>query len=155
MSVDKCIYMWKKVSRWAVPHSLWAPWIVPARLLCSQNSPGKDTGVGGHALLQGIFPPQGSNPGLLSVGGFLTVWATKEVSVVNEGPDTTSAPLLWNSDLCYLNRECMAFSFLFLKRKIKSILDLNNFVLFLSARKMWVFAPLIFYNCISFRCTVG
>ena len=28
------------------------------------NSPGKNTGVGCHALLQGIFPTQGSNPGL-------------------------------------------------------------------------------------------
>ena len=27
--------------------------------------PGKNTGVSGHALLQGIFPTQGSNPGLL------------------------------------------------------------------------------------------
>ena len=27
--------------------------------------PGKNTGVGGHALLQGIFPTQGSDPGLL------------------------------------------------------------------------------------------
>ena len=27
-------------------------------------SPGKNTGVGRHALLQGIFPTQGSNPGL-------------------------------------------------------------------------------------------
>ena len=29
------------------------------------NSPGKNTGVGCHALLQGIFPTQGSNVGLL------------------------------------------------------------------------------------------
>ena len=29
------------------------------------DSPGKNTGVGGHVLLQGIFPTQGSNPGLL------------------------------------------------------------------------------------------
>ena len=29
------------------------------------DSPGKNTGVGCHALLQGIFPIQGSNPGLL------------------------------------------------------------------------------------------
>ena len=29
------------------------------------DSPGKKTGVGFHALLQGIFPIQGSNPGLL------------------------------------------------------------------------------------------
>ena len=28
-------------------------------------SPGKNTGVGCHGLLQGIFPTQGSNPGLL------------------------------------------------------------------------------------------
>ena len=29
------------------------------------DSPGKNTGVGCHALLHGIFPTQGSNPGLL------------------------------------------------------------------------------------------
>ena len=28
------------------------------------DSPGKNTGMGCHALLQGIFPTQGSNPGL-------------------------------------------------------------------------------------------
>jgi len=28
------------------------------------DSPGKNTGVGCHALLQGIFPTQGLNPGL-------------------------------------------------------------------------------------------
>ena len=28
------------------------------------DSPGKNTGVGSHALLQWIFPTQGSNPGL-------------------------------------------------------------------------------------------
>ena len=29
------------------------------------DSPGKSTGVGCHALLRGIFPTQGSNPGVL------------------------------------------------------------------------------------------
>ena len=28
------------------------------------NSPGQNTGLGSHSLLQGIFPTQGSNPGL-------------------------------------------------------------------------------------------
>ena len=37
----------------------------PARLLCPWNSPGKNTGVGCHSLLQGILPTQGSNLGLL------------------------------------------------------------------------------------------
>ena len=42
------------------PHRLY-----PARLFCSWNSPGKNTGVGCHFLLQGIFPTQGLNPHLL------------------------------------------------------------------------------------------
>ena len=37
----------------------------PARLLCPWNSPGKNTGVGCHFLLQGIFPTQELNPDLL------------------------------------------------------------------------------------------
>ena len=37
----------------------------PARLVCPWNFPGKNTGVGCHFLLQGIFPTQGSNPRLL------------------------------------------------------------------------------------------
>ena len=39
------------------------PWIV-TRLLCPWDFPGKNIGVGCHFLLQGIFPSQGSNPGL-------------------------------------------------------------------------------------------
>ena len=37
----------------------------PTRLLCPWGSPGKNTGVGCHAFLQGIFPTQGWNLGLL------------------------------------------------------------------------------------------
>ena len=37
----------------------------PPRLLHPWDSPGKDTGVGCQALLQGIFPAQGLNPCLL------------------------------------------------------------------------------------------
>ena len=36
----------------------------PTRLLRPWDSPGKNTGVGCRFLLQGIFPTQGSNPGL-------------------------------------------------------------------------------------------
>ena len=36
------------------PHGLHSQW----------NSPGQNTGVGSHSFLQGIFPTQGSNPGL-------------------------------------------------------------------------------------------
>ena len=37
----------------------------PSRLLCSWNSPSKNTGVGSHSLLQRIFLAQGSNLHLL------------------------------------------------------------------------------------------
>ena len=37
----------------------------PSRLLCPWDSLGKNTGVGCHSLLFGIFPTQGWNPGLL------------------------------------------------------------------------------------------
>ena len=40
-------------------------WTIAPRLLCPRDSPGKKTGVGYHALLQRIFPTQGSNPCLL------------------------------------------------------------------------------------------
>ena len=36
----------------------------PSRPLCPWDSPGRNAGVGCHALLQGIFPTQGANPGL-------------------------------------------------------------------------------------------
>ena len=36
----------------------------PPRSSVHGNYAGKNTGVGCHALLQGIFPIQGSNPGL-------------------------------------------------------------------------------------------
>ena len=41
------------------PHGLWS-----TRLLGPWDFPGMNTGVGCHFLLQGIFPTQGSNPGL-------------------------------------------------------------------------------------------
>ena len=37
----------------------------PTRFCCPQEFPGKNTRVGCHFLLQGIFPTQGSNPCLL------------------------------------------------------------------------------------------
>ena len=47
-----------------------------------EDSPGKNTAVGCHALLQGIFPTQGSNPGLLHTGRSFTAWA-REALVTN------------------------------------------------------------------------
>ena len=41
------------------------PWTVSCQAFCPWNSPGKNTWVGCHFLLQGIFLTQGSNQGFL------------------------------------------------------------------------------------------
>ena len=67
------------------PHGL-----QPARLLCQWDFPGKNTGVGGHALLQGIFLTQGSNLSLLH----LLHWQVD--SLPAEPPEKASAePTHW------------------------------------------------------------
>ena len=43
------------------PRGVYSPW----------NSPGQNTGVGSLSLLQGIFPTQGLNPGLVHCGQIL------------------------------------------------------------------------------------
>ena len=48
-------------------NSLQSHVLQPARLLSPWNSPGKNTGVGCHFLLQGIFLIQGSHPHRLSL----------------------------------------------------------------------------------------
>ena len=62
----------QKIDRYACMLSLFSHvqffvtlWTVDTRLLCPWDSPGKNTGVGCHALLQGIFSTQKSNPHLL------------------------------------------------------------------------------------------
>ena len=52
-------------SRSVLSNSLQHRGLEPTRLLCPWDSPDKNTGVDCHALLQGTFPTQGSNPGLL------------------------------------------------------------------------------------------
>ena len=55
----------KSVGHSIVSDSLQPHGLQPAKLHCPWNVPGKNTGVGSHPLLQGIFPTQGLNPGLL------------------------------------------------------------------------------------------
>ena len=49
------------VNRSVLFNSLWPHGLWPPRLLCPWNSPGKNTWLGCHFLLQVIFPTQGSN----------------------------------------------------------------------------------------------
>ena len=55
----------ENVSHSVMSNSLWPHGLQPTRLLCSWNSPAKNTGVGCHFLLQGIFLTQRLNMHLL------------------------------------------------------------------------------------------
>ena len=63
------------------PYGLW-----PARLLCPWDFPGKNTGVGCHSLLQGIFPTQGLKPLLLC----LLHWQAGSLPLVPPGKPSAS-----------------------------------------------------------------
>ena len=67
----------ERVSRSVVSASLWPHGLLPASLLCPWDSPGKNTGVGSHFLLQGIFPTQDWTWVSCVAGGFFTIWADK------------------------------------------------------------------------------
>ena len=66
------------VSPSVVSNSLRPHRLRSARLLCPWNSPGKNTGVGCHSLIQGIFPIQGSDPCILHCRQILYCGATRE-----------------------------------------------------------------------------
>ena len=60
-----------RISHSVMSDSFWFHGLQPTRLLCPWDSLGKSTGVGCHALLQGIFLTQRSNPGLPHCGQIL------------------------------------------------------------------------------------
>ena len=57
-------YLFESESHLVWSNSLWPPWML-AHQVYPWNSPGKNTGVSCHSLLQEIFLTQGLNPGLL------------------------------------------------------------------------------------------
>ena len=71
-SLDRqCLWLWyllwpKSYLRFffKVKFAQSCPTLQPCGQYSSWNSPGQNTGVGSLSLLQGIFPTQGSNPGL-------------------------------------------------------------------------------------------
>ena len=85
------------------PHGLYSTW----------NSPGKITGVGSLSFLQGIFPTQGSNPGLPHCSQILCQLSHKEftseiiwsrVFIWGKSSDYSSESLvIIGSDFLYLH----------------------------------------------------
>ena len=63
---------------WVVSNSLQLHRSLPNRLLYLWDYSSENTGVGCHALLQEIFPTQGSNLHLFRLQWILSCWATRE-----------------------------------------------------------------------------
>ena len=76
---------WPHVSE---SHSVMSDSLRPWGLYSLWNSPGQNTGVDSLSLLQGIFPTQGSNPGLLHCR-----WILYQLSY-QESPSLTTCPSL-------------------------------------------------------------
>ena len=107
-------------------------WIIATRLLCPWDSPGKNTGVGCHTLLQGILPTLGSNLHLLcllhsQVGSLPLVPPEKpQLNLIRQFKDHLANPTLsakkddhlaWDSPviLCYTPFHLVIGSFLLSK----------------------------------------
>ena len=87
------------VSHSLQPHGLWL-----ARLLCTWNFPGQNTGVGSLSLLQGIFPTQGLNPGLPHCRWILYHLSHQGSSIILEWaiyPFSLKGPLLLQRNRVY------------------------------------------------------
>ena len=90
--------------------------LYPSRLPCPWDSPGKTTGVGCHALLQGIFPPPGRGPvsptAPALAGRFFTTGATWDAVYINSFPDSLPLKVITSiehSSLCYTVGPCYLF----------------------------------------------
>ena len=108
----------------------------PARLLCPWDSPGKNTGMGYHALLQGIFLTQGSNLCLLHLlhqqAGSLTTSTTWEAHLESHK---------------FLEMETLPT---LLREKIR---DLGRTWPSIALLKKFYWSILALEGCIHFRCT--
>ena len=83
-------------------------WTVAARLLCSWDFPGKNTGVGCHFLLQGIFLTQGSNLCLLFDWQVLYHWTLGSLEAIHHQAKTLqSTHIQSNNDTWTLAFQCM------------------------------------------------
>ena len=93
-----CKWYVNRLWKWKC-YSLSPVWLfaTPTRLLCPCDSPGNKTGVGCHFLLQGIFPTQGLNPGLLHCHlRFFTICATREGSPGKQKIQVLFFGTFWN-----------------------------------------------------------
>ena len=82
--------------RSVVSGSLWPHGLQPARLLCPWDPPGKNTGVGCHALLQGHLPDSGTEPTHSALqADALSVSCYDQVNPVNQNNKKVWKYIFW------------------------------------------------------------
>ena len=133
------------VSNSLQPHELWL-----TRLLCPWDFPGKNTGVGCHFRLQGIFPTQGLNRHLLH-------WQTDSLPLCHMG-----SPQNMNSPILFSKFEISLIS-LILKSSSKvswllQLLKQANYILCIwhfHASSRWKEIPAMFVSLVWLYCCLG
>ena len=105
-------------------NSLWPHGLQATKLLSPWDSPGKNTGVGCHFLLQGILPTWASNLSLLC----LLHWQEDSLPLIHLGspkermkqssPPTTDKQYEWNINVCF---KSLWFGDSFKKKKNKKL----------------------------------
>ena len=127
------LWNWKSLSRsdslW--PHGLYSPW----------NSPGPNTGVGSHSLLQGIFPTQGSKPDILHCRQILYQLAEPPGKSRNTGVGGLS--LLQG---IFLSQESLLWVKPDLNLKFKASFNLNVGVVLIPMGKLHEFKVIFFID---------
>ena len=91
------------------------PWTAARQAPLSWDYPGKKTGSGCHALLQGIFPPQGLNLGLLPLlhrwdDSLRLALPMRHLQTEGQRNDATSEWQIWNFISGSLVSECEHFT---------------------------------------------
>ena len=138
--------------------SLWPYGPQPTRLLCPRDSPRKNTGVGSHSLLQGIFPSQGLNPGLLHCW-----WIFYHLSDQGSPLYILAPPSpLWNSFSVFFKRLYPGLTSSVSQPKIKYnsqllgcavFFSVDNIILRVSNRKKLYLSFMLYeLNCMGTQC---
>jgi len=103
-------------------------WTVGHQACVSWNSPGNSSGVGCHALLQRLFPTQGSNPGLLHCKHILGYQGITQTTIKPSNP--TTGHILWGNQNwkrhMYLNVHCSTIYNNWTRKPPRCLLEMNE-----------------------------
>ena len=108
------------ISDFLRPHGL-----QPSRLLCPWDSSGKNTREGCHALLQGIFLTQESNPHFLPCRQIFYLWATGGTPLEIKGLQFYTHERHQENSTKFWFSPCLLFYFLKIKHWLESLFQVS------------------------------